>query len=324
MDTFGRTVDYLRISITDRCNERCVYCMPDGYRGWESSPDPLTAGEILRVVRVAAGLGFRKFRLTGGEPLVRRDVVELVKGMSGIPGVEVIGLSTNGTKLAPLAGALRAAGLRTANISLDAIDPALYRKITGGDLSTVIAGIHAALSAGFERVKLNCVLMRGMNESQLWPLARFAAELDLPLRVIELMPLTQSKDTLNGSFLSVGEAMEIFGRHDELVAESRPHMGWGPAKYFRLRRTGALIGFIGAMTTEHFCQSCNKMRMTADGKIRPCLGDHGEIDLRATLRLAASDDALAGIFEAALRAKPLEHQFNSNYHPCRPMTAIGG
>ena len=209
MDPFGRTVDYLRISITDRCNERCLYCMPEGYKGWENKPDHLSAEEIVRVVRVAAGLGFRKFRLTGGEPLVRRDVVDITRAMAAIPGVECIGLSTNGTRLGPLAVALHAAGLRTANVSLDALDPEIYRRVTGGDLAPVLAGIRAAVSASFERVKLNCVLMRGVNESQLWPLAQFAAEHGLPLRLIELMPLTSTEVLTEQNFLSVANAMAM-------------------------------------------------------------------------------------------------------------------
>lgn len=324
MDAFGRIVDYLRISITDRCNERCLYCMPEGYKGWENKPDHLTAEEIVRVVGAAAALGFRKFRLTGGEPLLRRDVVEIAGAMTAIPGVECVGLSTNGTRLAPLAAPLRAAGLRTVNVSLDALDPAIYRRITGGDLSTVLAGIRAAVEAGFECVKLNCVLMRGVNESALWPLAQFAAEHGLPLRLIELMPVTSTEVLTERNFLSVGEAKRLLGEHDELVPQPDRRLGWGPAKYFQLRRTGALVGFIGAMTTEHFCETCNKMRLTADGRIRPCLGDHGEFDLRETLRRAPNAAALRELLEAALRAKPREHQFNSQYHPCRPMTAIGG
>jgi cyclic pyranopterin phosphate synthase len=324
MDTFGRTIDYLRISITDRCNERCLYCMPEGYKGWDARPDHLTAEEIIRVVRVAAGLGFRKFRLTGGEPLVRSDVPEIVRAMTAIPGVECIGLSTNGTRLAALSPELRAAGLRTVNVSLDALDGGIYRRITGGDVNAVIAGVRAAVKAGFERVKLNCVLMRGVNEQELWPLVLFASEHGVPLRLIELMPLTRTDVLTEKNFLPVGEAMALLRQRDELILQPDRRLGWGPAKYFQLRHTGALVGFIGAMTNRHFCESCNKMRLTADGKIRPCLGDHGEIDLRETLRATASDDALREVFATALRLKPLEHQFRGAYQPCRPMTAIGG
>jgi GTP 3',8-cyclase len=323
-DTFGRTVDYLRISITDRCNERCLYCMPEGYKGWERRQDHLTADEIIRVVRVAAELGFRKFRLTGGEPLVRGDILEIVRGMRRISGVEVIGLSTNAIKLAGLAQPLRDAGTSTVNISLDALDPRVYRQVTGGDMNAVIAGIRAAVAAGFDRVKLNCVLMRGVNEQELWPLVLFAAEHRLPLRLIELMPLTRTDVLTEKNFLPVGEAMQLLGQRDELIPRPDVKIGHGPAKYFLLKQTGALVGFVGALTNLHFCESCNKMRLTSDGKIRPCLGDHGEIDLREALRSGGDDTALRKLFLEALRLKPQEHQFRDLYQPLRPMTAIGG
>jgi len=324
LDSFGRAIDYLRISVTDRCNERCLYCMPEGYHGWERQPDHLTAEEIMRVVRVAAGLGFRKFRLTGGEPLVRRDVSEIVRAMTATPGVTSVGLSTNGTRLAALAAGLYASGLRSVNVSLDALDPGLYRRITGGSLAAVLAGIHVAQDAGFERVKLNCVLMRGVNENELWPLTLFAAEHDLTLRFIELMPLTRTDVLTPDNFLPIGEAMRLLSERDELVHQPDCQLGHGPAKYYRLAKTGALVGFIGALTNLHFCESCNKMRLTADGKIRSCLGNHGEIDLRTPLRQTSNDDSLREVFLAALRQKPLDHQFRGQYQPLRPMTAIGG
>jgi cyclic pyranopterin phosphate synthase len=298
--------------------------MPEGYKGWERRPDHLTAEEIVRVVRVAAELGFRKFRLTGGEPLVRGDVPEIIRAITGIPGVESVGLSTNGTKLAALAKSLHASGLRMANVSLDALDPEIYRRITGGNLDAVLAGIRAALAAGFERVKLNCVLMRGVNEQELWPLALFAAEHGLPLRFIELMPLTRTDVLTEKNFLPIGEAMRQLSQHDELVPQPDCRLGHGPARYYLLRKTGTLVGFIGAMTNLHFCEMCNKMRLTADGKIRPCLGDHGEIDLRAILRQNGDEESLRNIFLEALRLKPLDHQFRGQYQPLRPMTAIGG
>ena len=324
MDSFGRKIDYLRISITDRCNERCLYCMPEGYKGWEQSRDHLTADEIIRVVRVAAELGFRKFRLTGGEPLVRADATEIVREMKKLSGVEMIGLSTNGTRLEKLAQPLRAAGVRAVNVSLDALDAEIYKRVTGGDVGAVIAGIRAAVAAGFERVKLNCVLMRGVNEQEIWPLVLFAAEHSLPLRFIELMPLTRTDVLTEKNFLPIGEAMNLLRQRDELVPAPETRIGHGPAQYYSLKQTGALVGFIGALTNLHFCEACNKMRLTADGKIRPCLGDHGEIDLRSALRENAGDAELKKIFLAALQSKPLEHQFRDNYQPARPMTAIGG
>jgi GTP 3',8-cyclase len=324
MDSFGRKVDYLRISITDRCNERCLYCMPEGYKGWERTPDHLRAEEIVRVVRVAAGLGFRKFRLTGGEPLVRHDILEIVQGMRKISGVDVIGLSTNGIKLAALAKPLRDAGVTAVNVSLDALDPQIYKRVTGGNVDAVIAGVRAALAAGFERVKLNCVLMRGVNEQEIWPLALFAAEHNCPLRLIELMPLTRTDVLTEENFLPAGEAMQLLAQRDELIPQPDVKIGHGPAKYYLLKQTGALVGFIGALTNLHFCEACNKMRLTADGKIRPCLGDHGEIDLRDVLRKSEDDEALRAVFLEALRVKPLEHQFRGAYQPSRPMIAIGG
>jgi GTP 3',8-cyclase len=324
MDSFGRKVDYLRISITDRCNERCLYCMPEGYKGWERMQDHLSADEIVRVVRVAAGLGFQKFRLTGGEPLVRNDILDIVRGMEKISGVETIGLSTNGLKLAALAKPLYEAGVQAVNVSLDALDVEIYKRITGGNVGAVIAGIRAAIEAGFERVKLNCVLMRGVNEHEIWPLALFAAEHHVPLRFIELMPLTRTDVLTEENFLPAGEAMQLLARHDELIPQPDTKIGHGPAKYYLLKQTGALVGFIGALTNLHFCEACNKMRLTADGKIRPCLGDQGEIDLREVLRHSGDDEALRKVFLEALRVKPLEHQFRNSYQPNRPMVAIGG
>jgi cyclic pyranopterin phosphate synthase len=324
VDGHGRKIDYLRISITDRCNERCLYCMPEGYKGWESTRDHLTADEIIRVVRVAAGIGFRKFRLTGGEPLVRHDILDIVRGIKGIPGIQDLGISTNGTKLAALAGPLSDAGIRRVNVSLDALDPDVYRRITGGDLNAVLAGIRAAAAAGFERIKLNCVLMRGVNEAEIWPLALFAAEHRVPLRFIELMPLTSADVLTEQNFFPIGDAMRLLSARDELIPQPDTRIGHGPAAYYLLKHTGALIGFIGALTNLHFCDQCNKMRLTADGKIRPCLGNHGELDLRAVVRNGGNDDALREVFLEALRIKPLEHEFRNQYQPQRPMTAIGG
>ena len=324
MDAYGRKIDYLRISITDRCNERCLYCMPEGYKGWETTRDHLTADEIIRAARVAAEIGFRKFRLTGGEPLVRHDILDIVRGMKKISGVEDVGLSTNGTRLAPLARPLHEAGVRSVNLSLDALDPQIYRKVTGGDLNLVLAGIRAAASAGFERIKLNCVLMRGVNENEIWPLVLFAAEHGFPLRFIELMPLTRTDVLTQENFFPIGDAKRLLSERDELIPQPDTRIGHGPATYYQLKNTGALIGFIGALTNLHFCEHCNKMRLTADGKIRPCLGNHGELDLRAVLRNGGDDNALRGVFLEALRVKPLEHQFRNQYQPQRPMTAIGG
>lgn len=324
MDLFSRKIDYLRISITDRCNERCLYCMPEGYHGWAQKSDHLTATEILRVVEAAVHLGFRKFRLTGGEPLIRRDVVAIVRSMAALSGVECLGLSTNGTALTGLAEPLRKAGLRTINISLDTLNPDRYHQVTGSHLAPVLAGIRAAKAAEFEYIKLNCVLLRGINDSDLWPLVLFAAEYGLPLRLIELMPLSNTEVLKDSNFLSISEAMERLQEKDELIPCPDRRLGWGPAKYYRLKRVGAMVGFIGALTDQHFCETCNKIRLTADGKIRPCLGQHEEIDLRGALRTPSDHQTVQSLLLDAIRRKPQEHQFCGKYQPQRPMTSIGG
>lgn len=322
MDSFGRTIDYLRISVTDRCNERCLYCMPEGYKGWAQRADHLTLDEIVHIARSATTLGFRKFRLTGGEPLLRSDIVEIARQLWDLPGIQSLGLSTNATRLAPVALALKQAGVRSINISLDTLDPGIYRKITGADLAPVLAGIDAALAAGFEVVKLNCVLMRGVNESSLLPLVEFAAAHGTPLRFIELMPLSRTDVLSEANFLPVGEVMQRLQTEGDLrpLPDYRP--GHGPARYYEFKPPGAKLGFIGALTTPHFCESCNKMRLTADGKLLPCLGRHGEIDLLGALRSGTSD--AASLLREAIANKPENHEFADCYQPGRPMTAIGG
>lgn len=320
MDPFGRIIDYLRISVTDRCNERCLYCMPEGYKGWSQKETHLRADEIVRLVEAAVATGFRKFRLSGGEPLLRHDLVEIAQGINSVSGVEWLGLSTNGVLLAPKAEALRKAGVSSVNISLDALNPATYRRITGGSLERVLEGIRAAQAASFESVKLNSVLMRGINEQEIWPLVEFAAEHGLPIRFIELMPLTRT-DVLNEeNFFPVGEAMRLLSQKDRLVPLAG-RLGNGPARYHRLEKSGAVVGFIGAITTADFCESCNKIRLTSDGKLRPCLGRHGEIDLLPTLR---GEGDLADLIRATIANKPKDHEFTACYEPGRPMTAIGG
>ena len=322
MDSHGRVIDYLRISITDRCNERCLYCMPEGYKGWAQKADHLTAGEVIRVARAAAGLGFRKFRLTGGEPTIRTDLLQIVRGISSFEEAEMLALSTNGTRLKELAAPLRDAGVSSLNISLDALNPTLYRKVTGGDVAAVLGGIEAALSAGFARLKLNCVLMRGVNEDEIWPLILFASEREIPVRFIELMPLSNADVLSEKNFLSVEEVIARLARRDEVVPLESATLGWGPARYYRLKNTGATVGFIGAITTPDFCASCNKIRLTADGKIRPCLGRHNELDLLSALR--SGEGGVEESLHEAIALKPIDHEFSGCYEPDRPMTAIGG
>ena len=323
IDPNGRRVDYLRISVTDRCNERCLYCLPENYSNWLPREDILRDEELLAVAKTAVALGFKKFRVTGGEPLVRPGVVDFIRNLVALPGVESVQLTTNGTRLPQLAQPLFDAGLRRINISLDALDDARYRAITGGELQPVLDGIKLVKQIGFPSVKLNTVLMRGKNENEILPLLNFAAEHDVAVRFIELMPVSLTEMLSEKNFLPVQEVLSLLKREDELEPLAEP-LGFGPAKYFRLKRRGVTVGLIGALSDLHFCERCNKMRLTCDGKLRPCLGNHLEMDLKPALRPALNPEKLESLFRATLLQKPPEHLFRNNYQPQRVMTAIGG
>jgi GTP 3',8-cyclase len=331
-DHFGHRISYLRVSITDRCNERCTYCMPQELQEWLPREEILTFEETLRLIRIAAELGVSKIRITGGEPLTRRGVVDLIRQLPKIPGLSDIGLSTNGTLLArpvepnlTMAAALRAASVRSVNISLDTLDRDVYSQITGRDLhAQVLDGIEAAIAAGVEQIKLNAVLMRGRNEDQLIPLIEFAAARNLILRFIEMMPVSTSEVLDERNFVSIFEAKRaIEARFGSLIPEPQFHTN-GPATYYQIPGRQQRVGFIGAMTNLHFCESCNKLRLTCDGKLRPCLGSYLEFDIMKPLRAGASDEELKKFFLDVVDRKPEQHDFRNNYQPNRKMIAIGG
>ena len=332
-DRFGHRISYLRVSITDRCNERCQYCMPFEEQEWLPREDVLSYEEILRVIRVGASLGITKVRITGGEPLTRRDVLWFFSELQKIEGISDIGLSTNGTLLArptpegpPMAEALRERGVRTVNVSLDTLDRESYAEATGRDfLDQAITGIDAAREAGFEKIKINSVLMRHKNEHELWDLIEFARKRDLLLRFIELMPVSTTQVLSEDNFLPCGEAKNLIEfRLGKLIP--RPEIRTnGPSSYYEIAGTGQIIGFIGAMTNLHFCETCNKLRLTSEGKLRPCLGSHLEFDMREVLRNPDLDDEdVARFFLEVVDRKPEQHEFRDNYQPGRRMIAIGG
>ena len=331
-DRFGHQISYLRVSITDRCNERCLYCMPQELQEWLPRAEVLDYDEITRLVRVASELGVRKIRVTGGEPLVRRDVLTLFQQLGELPKITDIGVSTNGSLLSKAVGtgetvakSLVRSGVRTANISLDTLNRELYRAITGRDLlSQTLDGIAAAKAAGFALIKLNTVLMRGRNEEDLGDLVRFAAAENLLLRFIELMPVTLTDVLTDENFLPIAEAKRrLEGEFGPLIPEPEFRTN-GPASYFCFKESRQRVGFIGAMTNLHFCESCNKLRLTCDGKLRPCLGSHLEFDIKTPLRQGASDEELKHFFRDVVERKPQQHDFRNNYVPGRRMVAIGG
>ncbi len=331
-DRFGHRISYLRVSITDRCNERCHYCMPRELQEWLPREDILTYEETLRIIRISAQLGVSKLRITGGEPLTRRGVLDFMRALPAIPGINDIGLSTNGTLLArevspgvSMARALREAGVRTVNISLDTLDPEIYAAITGRDFFEQASdGIQAAIDAGFEQIKVNAVLMRGRNDDQLVPLAEFAADRGLLLRFIELMPVSTSEVLSEENFLPVLEAKRALDAHYGSLIPEPTFRTNGPATYYQIPGRSQRVGFIGAMTNLHFCESCNKLRLTCDGKLRPCLGSYLEFDIMKPLRAGASDEELIRFFLDVVERKPQQHDFRDNYKPDRKMVAIGG
>ena len=331
-DRFGHRISYLRVSITDRCNERCTYCMPQELQEWLPRHDILSFEETLRLIRIATELGVTKIRLTGGEPLTRRDVIQLFRELPRLTNLRDIGLSTNGTLLPrevepglTMAQAVRDCGFRSVNISLDTLDRAEYARITGRDLlPEALAGIEAAIAAGFPQVKLNCVLMRGRNDSGLTNLVNFAAERNLLLRFIELMPVSTTEVLSETNFFPVAEARRaIEARVGALIPQPEFRTN-GPATYYQVAGRAQRIGFIGAMTNLHFCESCNKLRLTCDGKLRPCLGSYLEFDIMEPLRAGASDAELRQFFLDVVERKPEQHDFRTTYQPGRKMVAIGG
>jgi cyclic pyranopterin phosphate synthase len=331
-DRYGHRISYLRVSITDRCNERCTYCMPHELQEWLPREDILTYEETLRLIRIATDLGVSKVRITGGEPLTRRGVLDLVRELPKIPDLRDIGISTNGTLLArriepglTMAVALREACVRSVNISLDTLDRNVYARITGRDFHPqVLDGIAAAIAAGFDQIKLNCVLMRGRNEDQLIPLIEFAAARNLILRFIEMMPVSTSEVLDENNFISILETKRAIESHYGAVMPEPGFRTNGPATYCQIPGRAQRIGFIGAMTNLHFCESCNKLRLTCDGKLRPCLGSYLEFDIMKPLRAGASDEELRQFFLDVVDRKPEQHDFRNNYQPGRKMIAIGG
>ena len=331
-DRHGHRISYLRVSITDRCNERCTYCMPQELQEWLPREEILTFEETLRLIRIAGELGVSKVRITGGEPLTRRDVISFIQRIPEIPNITSIALSTNGTLLArqitsgkTMAKTLREAGVQSVNISLDTLDREVYSQITGRDFhAQVREGIDAAIAVGFDQIKLNTVLMRGRNEDQLIPLIEFAGARDLILRFIEMMPVSTTDVLSEDNFMSILEAKRLIESvYGSLILETEFRTN-GPASYYQILGRKQRIGFIGAMTNLHFCENCNKLRLTCDGKLRPCLGSYLEFDIMKPLRAGASDEELKRFFLDVVDRKPREHDFRNNYQPNRKMIAIGG
>ena len=323
-DRYERVIDYLRVSVTDRCNLRCVYCMPA--EGIETCAHEaiLSFEEIARLVAIGADLGITKVRLTGGEPLVRRGIVDLVRMIAQIPGIREISMTTNGVLLERYARALVDAGLLRVNVSLDTLDPDRFRAITRwGDLDDVLRGIEAAEAAGLTPIKINCVPIRGLNETDVVDLARRSTTDGWHVRYIEVMPLGEGAHWSGEGYVPSTETRALIEANLGSL-EPASLEGNGPARYWRLPGALGTLGFISAIS-EHFCQTCNRLRLTSSGQLMPCLMSDLKIDLATLLRSGAGDGELREAFVGAMAIKPERHHLEESMVPSdRLMSRVGG
>jgi cyclic pyranopterin phosphate synthase len=326
LDTFGRLHDSLRISVTDRCNIRCFYCMPETGATFMPRPEILTFEEIERFVRVAVSLGVTKVRITGGEPLVRRDLPVLVRKLAGIEGIQDLSLTTNGVLLARHAAALYDAGLRRINVHLDTLDAERFRQITRRDeLARVLEGLETARRMGFGPIKINAVAVKGLVEPDIVPLARFGREYGYEIRFIEFMPLDAQGLWDRGRVLLTDDIIAMLSSEIAPLIEIPDRDPRAPATEYRYADGIGRVGFI-ASVSRPFCLNCNRVRLTSDGKLRYCLFAIEETDVKALLRGGAPDEEIAAAIRSNVRAKWLGHEINSSQFvpPPRPMHAIGG
>ncbi|WP_394552378.1 GTP 3',8-cyclase MoaA [Agromyces sp. MMS24-JH15] len=329
VDRFGRVATDLRVSLTDRCNLRCTYCMPAEGLPWAAAESLMSAEEIARLVGIAVErLGVRQVRFTGGEPLLRRDLADIVAACAALPDRPELSLTTNGIGLAERAGALAAAGLDRVNISLDSLRHETFERITRRRLlHRVLEGVDGALAAGLGPLKVNAVLMRGVNDGEAAELVEWAVARDIELRFIEQMPLDADHAWSRVNLVTGAEIRERVGERFELVPDGAPRDG-APAERWEVRRAGEPVGRIGiiASVTEPFCADCRRTRLTGDGRVRSCLFSLAETDLLGPLRAGADDEALADLWRLEMWGKAAGHGVNAPgfTQPDRPMSAIGG
>jgi len=327
IDSYDRTIDYLRISITDRCNLDCLYCTPFGGRTRLSHSEILSYEEILRIAKAAVREGISKIRITGGEPLQRRGMVRLCRMLADIDGIESLAVTTNGILLKELAGPLFETGVRRINVSLDTLKPERFKKITGGDLLyRVLEGIDVSEKVGLSPIKINTVVMRGINDDEIEDLAELTLEKPYHVRFIELMPTQgHSMENHHSLFVPMGEMIDRVKGIGNLQLEAKTK-SFGPAKLCSFPGAAGKVGFIAPLS-RHFCGTCNRLRLTADGKLRTCLFSEKEVDIKGSLRKGASMKDLALIIKQAIREKPKSHPLNES-SPLnasgRTMRAIGG
>jgi cyclic pyranopterin phosphate synthase len=322
-DPFGRSIEYVRISVTDRCDLRCFYCMPKGFHDFEEPENWLSFDEITRVIGAFAELGVRRARITGGEPLVRRGLPQLAARLAALPGIEDLSLSTNAVQLERHAAELHRAGITRLNVSLDTLDRERFHSITGGGrLDKVLAGLAAAKQAGFTPVKINMVVMKGVNDDDVEAMVDFCIEHDFTLRFIETMPMGNTGRDAAGRYMDLREVRERLERRFTLLPGSMP--GGGPANYVRVAGTELRIGFITPIS-QHFCETCNRVRLSVDGTLYMCLGQEHAFELRPLLRSGANHETLKTAILEAITLKPARHEFTEKpAQVMRFMSKTGG
>lgn len=309
-DKYGRIIEYLRLSVTDRCDLRCNYCMPEGFKDFGEPEDWLTFDEIERVVRVFGELGTKRIRITGGEPLVRKNVPELAARLSALPGIEDLSMSSNATRLRKNALALKQGGITRINVSLDTLQTDRFKTITGGGkLEKVLDGLMAAKEAGFQPVKINMVVMRGVNDDEVEDMVQFCIKHDFTLRFIETMPMGDTGREASAQYIPLNEIHDRLAEKYTLVKTKMN--GGGPARYVRVEGTELRIGFITPMS-QHFCETCNRVRLSVDGTLYLCLGQEDSYPLRQYLRAGITDEELKQHIKNAIDIKPEKHEFSNN------------
>jgi cyclic pyranopterin phosphate synthase len=309
IDPFNRKIEYIRLSVTDKCNLRCFYCLPEHFKDFEQPAHWLTFDEIERVIGAFANLGVAKVRITGGEPLVRKDLPVLVSQLSQLSGIEDLSLSTNAVLLSRQAQALRDAGVSRINVSLDTLIPDRFTQITGGKLQPVMDGLMVAKESGFAPIKINMVAMKGINDDEFEDMVDFCLEHDFTLRFIETMPIGGTCVDASQYYLSLKHVKNRLADQYELIPGVMP--GGGPARYVQVKNTDLRIGFITPIS-QHFCETCNRVRLSVDGTLYLCLGQDHKYELRPLLRQGISDDGLKNAIIEAIAIKPEKHEFDNN------------
>ncbi len=306
IDPFGRSVEYIRLSVTDRCDLRCFYCLPGDYRDFSEPEEWLSFDEIQRVIHAFTVLGVRRVRVTGGEPLVRKNLPALVTQLSDIPGIEDLSLSTNAVALSRQATALKTAGISRINVSLDSLRADRFKEITRGNLDKVIDGLMAAKQAGFKPIKINMVLMKDVNDDEVEDMIEFCIEHGFTLRLIETMPVGDTGRSATSRYLSLQNVKKRLAERYELIPGVMP--GGGPARYLQVAGTDLRIGFITPIS-QHFCETCNRVRLAVDGTLYLCLGQEHKFEFRPLLRAGISDSDLIDAARSAIALKPERHEF---------------